>query len=73
MNNNAAKNATTGVLFAKELDVRPLMAEELDEQTWEEQTWEEYEAEEWRRTCELTYEDIVRIFGKAVANGSASQ
>ena len=47
------------------------MPEELNEPSF--QTWEEYEAEEWRRTCELTYEDIVRIFGKAVANGSASQ
>ena len=45
--------------------------EELDEYSY--QTWEEYEAEEWRRTCELTHEDIVRIFGEAVANGSASQ
>ena len=52
-------------------EVLPLMAEELDEYSY--QTWEEYEAEEWRRTCELTHEDIVRIFGKAVANGSASQ
>ena len=47
------------------------MNEELDEYSY--QTWEEYEAEEWRRTCELTHEDIVRIFGEAVANGSASQ
>ena len=35
--------------------------EQLDEASY--QSWEEYEAEEWRRTCALTHEDILRICG----------
>ena len=35
--------------------------EQLDEGGY--QTWEEYQAEEWRRTCALTHEDILRICG----------
>ena len=40
------------------LRVSPFEAEELDEYSF--QTWEEYEVEEWRRTCELTHEDVLR-------------
>jgi hypothetical protein len=41
----------------------------LDEASF--QTWEEWQAEEWRRTCALTYADIMRICGLGASLATA--
>ena len=50
---------TTGGYNMADTHTSTAMPEGLSE--YEYQTWEEYQAEEWRRTCELTHEDILRI------------